>query len=59
MGRDRHDTLAPVDHPAGARELAGGSSVSLVGNPSSAKVVAVNDGGSGLSRIYPGTPLRV
>lgn len=44
MGRGRHDTLAPVDHPAGARELAGGSSVSLVANPSSAKVVAVNDG---------------
>lgn len=44
MGRGRHDTLAPVDHPAGARELAGGSSVSLVANASSAKVVAVNDG---------------
>ena len=44
MGRGRHDALAPVDHPAGARELAGGSSVSLVANPSSAKVVAVNDG---------------
>lgn len=44
MGRGRHDSLAPVDHPAGARELAGGSSVSLVANPSSAKVVAVNDG---------------
>ena len=44
MGRGRHDTLAPVDHPAGARELAGGSSVSLVANVSSAKVVAVKDG---------------
>lgn len=44
MGRGRHDTLAPVDHPAGARELAGGSSVSLVANASSAKVVAVKDG---------------
>lgn len=44
MGRGRHDSLAPVDHPAGARELAGGSSVSLVANPSSAKVVAANDG---------------
>lgn len=44
MGRGRHDTLAPVDHPAGARELAGGSSVSLFANASSAKVVAVNDG---------------
>lgn len=44
MGRGRHDSLAPVDYPAGARELAGGSSVSLVANPSSAKVVAVNDG---------------
>lgn len=44
MGRGRHDALAPVDHPAGARELAGGSSVSLVANASSAKVVAVNDG---------------
>ena len=44
MGRGRHDTLAPVDHPAGARELAGGSSVSLVANASSAKVVAANDG---------------
>ena len=44
MGRSRHDSLAPVDYPAGARELAGGSSVSLVANPSSAKVVAVNDG---------------
>lgn len=44
MGRGRHDTLAPVDHPADARELAGRGSVSLVANPSSAKVVAVNDG---------------
>lgn len=44
MGRGRHDSLAPVDYPAGARELAGGSSVSLVANPSSAKVVAANDG---------------
>lgn len=44
MGRGRHDTLAPVNHPAGARELASGSSVSLVANASSAKVVAVNDG---------------
>ena len=45
MGRGRHDTLgAPADHPAGARELAGGSSVSLVANSSSAKVVAVKDG---------------
>lgn len=44
MGRGGHDTFAPVDYPAGARELAGGSSVSLVANPSSAKVVAVNDG---------------
>ena len=44
MGRVRHDVLAPVDHPAGARELAGGSSVSLVANPSSAKVVAAKDG---------------
>lgn len=44
MGRGRHDSLAPVDHPAGARELAGGSSVSLVANASSAEVVAVNDG---------------
>lgn len=44
MGRGRHDTLAPVDHPAGARELAGGSSVSLVANTSSAKVVAMKDG---------------
>ena len=44
MGRGRHDTLAPVNHPAGARELAGGSSVSLVANASSAKVVAVKDG---------------
>ena len=44
MGRGRHDSLAPVDHPAGARELAGGSSVSLVANASSAKVVAVKDG---------------
>ena len=44
MGRGRHDALAPVDHPAGETELAGGSSVSLVANASSAKVVAVNDG---------------
>lgn len=44
MGRGRHDTLVPVDYPAGTRELAGGSSVSLVANASSAKVVAVNDG---------------
>lgn len=44
MGRGRRDTLAPVDHPAGARELAGGSSVSLVANASSAKVVAVKNG---------------
>ncbi len=44
MGRGRHDALAPVDHPAGARELAGGGSVSLVANASSAKVVAVKDG---------------
>ena len=44
MGRGGHDTLAPVDHPAGARELAGGDSASLVANASSAKVVAVNDG---------------
>ena len=44
MGRGRHDTLAPVDHPADARELAGRGSVSLVANPSSAKVVAANDG---------------
>ena len=38
MGRGRHDALAPVDHPAG------GSSVSLVANASSVKVVAVKDG---------------
>ena len=45
MGRGRHDTLgAPVDDPAGARELAGGSSVSLVANVSSAEVVAAKDG---------------
>lgn len=44
MGRGRHDTLAPVDHPAGARELAGRGSVSLVANASSAKVVAEKDG---------------
>ena len=44
MGRGRHDTLAPVDHPADARELAGRGSVSLVANASSVKVVAVNDG---------------
>lgn len=44
MGRGRHDTLAPVDHPAGARELASGGSVSLVANAPSAKVVAVKDG---------------
>lgn len=45
MGRGRHDTLgAPVDDPAGARELAGGGSVSLVANASSAEVVAVEDG---------------
>lgn len=44
MGRGRHDTLAPVDHPAGAKELADGSSVSLVVNTSSAKVVAAKDG---------------
>ena len=43
MGRGRHDTFAPVDHPAGAKELADGSSVSLVANASSAKVVAVKD----------------
>ena len=47
MGRGRHDTLgAPVDHPSGARELAGGGSVSLVANTSSAEVVAVKDGES-------------
>ena len=44
MERGGHDSLAPADHPAGARELAGGSSVSLVANASSAKVVAVKDG---------------
>lgn len=44
MGRGRHDTFAPVDHPAGAKELADGSSVSLVVNASSAKVVAAKDG---------------
>lgn len=44
MGRGRHDTLAPVDHPADARELAGRGSVSLVANASSVKVVAVKDG---------------
>lgn len=44
MGRGRHDTLAPVDHPADARELTGRGSVSLVANPSSAKVIAANDG---------------
>lgn len=45
MERGRHDTLgAPVDDPADARELAGRGSVSLVANPSSAKVVAVKDG---------------
>ena len=45
MERGRHDTLgAPVDHPSGARELAGGGSVSLVANASSAEVVAVEDG---------------
>lgn len=44
MGRGRHDTFAPVDYPAGAKELADGSSVSLVANASSAKVVAVKDG---------------
>lgn len=45
MERGRHDTLgAPVDDPAGAKELAGGSSVSLVANASSAEVVTVKDG---------------
>lgn len=44
MERGRHDTFAPVDHPAGAKELASGSSVSLVANASSAEVVAVKDG---------------
>lgn len=45
MRRGRHDTLgAPVDDPAGARELAGGGSVSLVANASSAEVVAAKDG---------------
>ena len=45
MGRGRHDTFGvPANELAGARNPAGGSSVSLVANPSSAKVVAVNDG---------------
>lgn len=45
MGRGRHDTLgALVDDPAGARELAGGSSLALVANASSAEVVAMKDG---------------
>ena len=45
MGRGRHDTLgAPVDDPAGARKLAGGSSVSLIANAFSAEVVAAKDG---------------
>ena len=45
MERGRHDTLgAPVDDPAGAKELAGGSSVSLAANASSAEVVTVKDG---------------
>lgn len=63
MERGRHDTLAPVDHPAGARELAGGSSVSLVANASSAKVVAVNDGEASTPNVgaacpeYTPTPL--
>ena len=63
MGRGRHDILAPVDHPAGARELAGGSSVSLVANASSAKVVAVNDGEASTPNVgaacpeYTPTPL--
>lgn len=63
MGRGRHDTLAPVDHPAGARELAGGSSVSLVANASSAKVVAVKDGEASTPNVgtacpeYTPTPL--
>lgn len=63
MGRGRHDTLAPVDHPAGARELAGGSSVSLVANVSSAKVVAVKDGEASTPNVgtacpeYTPTPL--
>ena len=43
MGRGRHDTFVPVDYPAGTKELADGSSVSLVANASSAKVVAVKD----------------
>lgn len=63
MERGRHDTLAPVDHPAGARELAGGSSVSFVANASSAKVVAVNDGEASTPNVgavcleYTPTPL--
>ena len=63
MGRGRHDALAPVDHPASARELAGGSSVSLVANASSAKVVAVNDGEASTPNVgaacpeYTPTPL--
>ena len=45
MGRGRHDTLgAPADDPASARELAGGSSLALVANASSAEVVAMKDG---------------
>ncbi|WP_417060653.1 hypothetical protein, partial [Ellagibacter isourolithinifaciens] len=56
MRRGRHDTLAPVDHPAGARELAGGSSVSLVANASSAKVVAVNDGEASTPNVGAACP---
>lgn len=63
MGRGRHDTFAPVDHPAGAKELAGGSSVSLVANASSAKVVAVKNGEASTPNVgaacpeYTPTPL--
>lgn len=47
MRRGRHDTFgAPADDLAGARELAGGDSVSLVANASSAEVVAMKDGGA-------------
>ena len=45
MERGRHDTFgAPADGPASARELAGGSSLALVANASSAEVVAMKDG---------------
>lgn len=44
MGRGRHDTLAPVNHPAGARELAGGDSASLAATVSSAEGIAAKDG---------------